>query len=66
MERPNRFTKPVARPKGWTEEEKQRLARLAKQGVAASEIAATLGRHTTSVRRMARDMKLLLRKEAAT
>ena len=54
----------ISRPKDWTEKEKQQLERLARRGVSASEIADTLGRHTTAVRQTARNMNLLLRKEA--
>jgi hypothetical protein len=58
-----KFKKPTARPKQWSVEEKDQLAKLAKRGFAASDIAAILRRHTTSVRRMARDMKIFLRKQ---
>jgi hypothetical protein len=54
--------KHAARPKQWTDAEKQQLARLAKQGSDASEISAHLGRHISSVRQMARKMKLVLRR----
>jgi hypothetical protein len=52
----------LRRTKQWTDEEKRRLASLAKRRSDASEIAAVLCRHVTSVRRMAREMKLVLRK----
>ncbi len=51
-----------ARPKQWSAEEKQRLARLAKRGASAFEASAALGRHIASIRKMAREMKLVLRK----
>lgn len=52
----------VPKPKQWAEQEVRRLVRLARQGVSASKIAAELGRHAGSVRRMARTMGILLRK----
>jgi hypothetical protein len=52
-------------PKQWTDAEKRQLASLARQGLAAYEIAAALGRHVTSVRRMARDMGILLWKASS-
>nr|WP_271586812.1 helix-turn-helix domain-containing protein [Bradyrhizobium sp. CCBAU 53415] len=51
------------KPKQWTEQEVRRLARLARQGLGASKIAAELGRHAGSVRRMARTIGVLLKKE---
>jgi hypothetical protein len=56
--------KRAERPKVWGDAEKQRLAAMAKRGADASEISASLGRHIGSVRRMAREMKLVLRKRA--
>ncbi|MCP3459156.1 MULTISPECIES: helix-turn-helix domain-containing protein [unclassified Bradyrhizobium] len=50
------------KPKQWTEQEVRRLVRLARQGVGASKIAAELGRHAGSVRRMARTVGILLKK----
>ncbi|MDA9410586.1 hypothetical protein XH80_28700 [Bradyrhizobium sp. CCBAU 45384] len=50
------------KPKQWAEQEIQRLVRLARQGVGASRIAAELGRHAGSVRRMARSVGILLKK----
>jgi hypothetical protein len=38
-----KFVKHSARPKQWTDAEKQRLARLAKRGADASEISAAPG-----------------------
>jgi len=51
------------RPKSWTSQEKQQLEKLARRRFSASEIAIELGRHIAAVRKMAREMKLLLRKE---
>jgi len=50
------------KPKDWTNSEKLELARLAREGIDAREIAVTLGRHIASVRKMAREMKLVLKK----
>jgi hypothetical protein len=50
------------KPKEWTGSEMQQLARLAKRGTRVSKIAAELGRHAGSVKRMARSMGLLLKK----
>jgi IS30 family transposase len=50
------------KPKQWTEQEIRRLVALARRGVGASKIAAELGRHAGSVRRMARAKGLLLKK----
>jgi IS30 family transposase len=50
------------KPKEWTEGERKRLAAMARRRVPASEIATSLGRHTGSVRRIAREMGLLLKK----
>jgi len=50
------------KPKQWAEQEVRRLVRLARQGVGTSRIAAELGRHAGSVRRMARTLGLLLKK----
>jgi hypothetical protein len=47
------------KPKEWMGSE---LLRLAKQGGGASKIAAELGRHAGSVKRMARSIGLLLKK----
>ncbi|MBR1167461.1 hypothetical protein [Bradyrhizobium liaoningense] len=50
------------KPKQWAEQEVRRLITLARQGVGTSKIAAELGRHAGSVRRMARTLGLLLKK----
>jgi IS30 family transposase len=52
----------TSKPKEWTGSERQTLLRLAKQGAGASKIAAELGRHAGSVKRMARSIGLLLKK----
>lgn len=57
-----RRTMKAPKPKQWAEHELGRLVRLARQGVGASKIAAELGRHAGSVRRMARTMGILLKK----
>jgi hypothetical protein len=61
---PNEATrmKYAGRPKLRTDDEKQRLARLARRGADAYEISAALGRHVGSVRKMAREMKFVLRR----
>jgi hypothetical protein len=50
------------KPKEWTGAELQKLLKLAKQGAGASKIAAELGRHAGSVKRMAHSIGLLLKK----
>jgi IS30 family transposase len=50
------------KPKQWTEQEIRRLVALARRSVGASKIAAELGRHAGSVRRMARAKGILLKK----
>ncbi|BAC49885.1 bll4620 [Bradyrhizobium diazoefficiens USDA 110] len=57
-----RRTMKAPKPKQWAEQEVRRLVRLARQGVGVSRIAAELGRHAGSVRRMARTMGILLKK----
>ena len=52
------------KPKEWTEAEKQALVRLVRQGAAMPEIRAKLKRHTGSLKRMAREMNLVLKSEA--
>jgi len=49
-------------PKEWTASERQKLSKMAKRGERVSKIAAELGRHAGSVRRMARSIGLLLKK----
>lgn len=55
------FKMKSSKPKEWTEAERKRLAWLARRRVVA-EIAAALGRHAGSVKRMAREMRLILKK----
>lgn len=50
------------KPKQWAEREVQQLSKLARAGAGVSKIAAELGRHAGSVRRMARAMGILLKK----
>ncbi|MCA1363035.1 MULTISPECIES: helix-turn-helix domain-containing protein [Bradyrhizobium] len=50
------------KPKQWAEQEVRRLVTLARQGIGVSKIAAELGRHAGSVRRMARAKGILLKK----
>jgi len=50
------------KPKTWTDSEKRQLAKLAKRGVGVSKISNELGRYTKSVKLMAREMGLLLKK----
>ena len=56
---PHEAMKP--KPKEWTEAEKQALVRLVRNGAAMQEIRAKLKRHAGSLRRMAREMKLVLK-----
>ena len=50
------------KPKIWTDAEKRTLIALAKKGAGVSKISAELGRYTKSVKLMAREMGLLLKK----
>jgi transposase len=50
-----------ARPKEWTEAEKQALIRLVRDGAPMREITAKLKRHAGSVRRMALTMNLVIK-----
>ncbi|WP_409187840.1 hypothetical protein [Bradyrhizobium sp. RDM4] len=50
------------KPKQWADREVQQLSKLARQGAGVSKIAAELGRHAGSVRRMARTTGILLKK----
>jgi len=50
------------KPKEWTDHEKRALVRLVREGAALPEIRAKLKRHTASLRRMAREMNLVLKR----
>jgi hypothetical protein len=50
------------KPKTWTDAENQQLAKLVRSGARASEISTKLGRYAGSVKRMAREMKLVPKK----
>jgi hypothetical protein len=50
------------KPKEWSAAEKRTLSKLVRKGVGVREISTVLGRHVTSVRRMAREMRLVLKK----
>jgi len=50
------------KPKEWTEVEKQALVRLVRDGAGVPEIKAKLKRHAGSVKRMALEMNLVLKK----
>jgi hypothetical protein len=56
--------KRTARPRDWSEAEKRQLVKLVRDGMGTRAIAAALGRRANSVRMMAREMKLILRKKA--
>jgi hypothetical protein len=58
---PRPMSKP-RKPKTWTDTEKRQLAKLAKRGAGVSKISAELGRYARSVKLMAREMGLLLKK----
>jgi hypothetical protein len=59
-EAPTEAMKP--KPKEWTDVEKQALVRLVRDGAGVQEIKAKLKRHAGSVKRMAREMNLVLKK----
>lgn len=50
------------KPKTRSEAEKQGLVRLVRDGVQAPKISVELGRYTGSIKRMAREMRLVLKK----
>jgi transposase-like protein len=50
------------KPKTWTDSEKRQLAKLAKRGAGVSKISTELGRYARSVKLMAREMGLMLKK----
>ncbi|MGY4434523.1 hypothetical protein ACVWWO_007000 [Bradyrhizobium sp. F1.13.1] len=50
------------KPKQWADRELQQLSKLARAGAGVSKIAAELGCHAGSVRRMARRVGILLKK----
>jgi transposase len=54
--------KKAAKAKDWSESEKRLLAKLVRQGISARDISTTIGRHIGSVRRMAREMRLVTKK----
>jgi len=56
--------KRTARPRDWSETEKQHLVMLVRGGMSTRAISKALGRRASSVRMMAREMKLILRKKA--
>lgn len=62
MPRVTKESKPAAKPKTWSEAEKQQLAKLARGGMSAAKISAELGRYTGSVKRMATELGLILKK----
>lgn len=49
-----------SKPKIWTETEKRQLVKLVREKARTPEISARLGRYTASVKRMAKEMGLLL------
>jgi transposase-like protein len=56
--------KRTAKPRDWSEAEKQQLVMLVRGGMSTRAISGALGRRASSVRMMAREMKLILRKKA--
>jgi DNA-binding NarL/FixJ family response regulator len=62
IETATRMKKKTAKPKDWSDAEKRQLATLVSKGTDAREIALALGRHIASVRKTAREMKLVLKK----
>src|SRR5262249_34481086 len=53
---------PKAKPKEWTDAEKRALVRLVRKGCGVTIISEQLGRYARSVRRMARELGLAVRK----
>ena len=48
--------------KTWSEVERRHLAKMAREGATAVQVAVKLGRYIASVKRTAREMGLVLRK----
>lgn len=57
--------KRTTKPKAWSDAEKRVLSKLALKGASASEISVAIGRRISSVRKMARELKFVLKKTAA-
>jgi hypothetical protein len=55
--------KKPTKSKDWSDFEKRQLAKLVRTRIGAREISIALGRHIGSVRKMAREMRLILRKK---
>jgi len=53
---------PKAKPKEWTDAEKRALMRMVRAKCGVSIISGELGRYARSVRRMARELGLAVRK----
>lgn len=51
------------KPKNWTDQEKQALVKLARQGLSVREVASRLKRYPRSVKQMAEELKVVLRKQ---
>jgi hypothetical protein len=56
------FNMKSSKPKEWTDIERKKLSAMIRRRCGAAEIAALLRRHTGSVKRMAREMGLFLKK----
>jgi hypothetical protein len=54
----------VSKPKAWSESEKRQLALFVRKGSSAQEISAALNRRAGSIKKMAQEMKLVVRKKA--
>ncbi|WP_177237418.1 hypothetical protein [Bradyrhizobium sp. Rc3b] len=52
----------ASKPKEWSDLERRKLSTMSRRRYGAAEIAAALRRHVGSVKRMAREMGLLLKK----
>ncbi|WP_271504721.1 hypothetical protein [Bradyrhizobium sp. CCBAU 11357] len=52
----------ISKPKEWSDLERKKLSAMIRRRYGAAEIAAALHRHVGSVKRMAREMGLLLKK----
>ena len=56
--------KRIVKPKDWSDSERRQLAKLVREGVSTRNISAALGRRVGAIRKMAGEMKLVLRKKA--
>ena len=57
-----RLGKPTPKPKDWSDSEKRLLVELVRKGLSPRAISIEIGRHVGSVKRMAQEMRLVLKR----